>query len=135
MRKIFKVIYSIIFIINKGLCKRICESYVRNESVKKAESAKIINLVIKNKEKSMKASFLDNFKARVKIENVMRKYVKGFSKDRVKKKRMEEFYRLNSAVNDLSDSRSFNFSQNLRNNNTKNSNYQSSKSFNITLNA
>lgn len=47
----------------------------------------------------MKASFLDNFKARVKIENVLRKYVRGYSKDKVRKKKIEEFYKTNSLTN------------------------------------
>ena len=83
-------IFLFILIFNKGLCKRICENYIKNQSVKKAESAKLINLVIENKEKIMKSTFLENFKGRVKIENVLRKYVRGYSKDRIRKKKIEE---------------------------------------------
>jgi hypothetical protein len=72
--------------------------------MKKAESAKIINLVIENKEKLMKSTFLENFKGRVKIENVLRKYVRGYSKDRIRRKKIEDFYKSNFFQNSNYDS-------------------------------
>jgi len=41
--------------------------------------------VVTNKQKILKSIFIENFKSRTKIENVLRKYVKGYSRDKIQR--------------------------------------------------
>ncbi len=102
-------------------------------SLKKVEAIKKIKLVISNKQNSLKHIFLANLKSRYKIENVMRKYIIGYSKDKLRKRKFSRNVS-NSYLShdkDLSESSYLNNISNTyqSNSNTKLNNFNNSKGF------
>ncbi len=78
--------------------------------MKKAESINKLNLIIKNKQKIFKSVFIANFKSKLKIENILRRHVKGYSKERIRRKKigLETSSSLHSRNRDSKYSQSFN---------------------------
>ncbi len=112
-----------------GLCKRLIESYNKSIAVQKAESIKKLSLIVKNKQNTFKSVFFANLKSRNQIEHVMRKYVKGYSREKIRRKKMS---RSNSNIcspkKDLSETQSFNnYSYSNYSTNNFNNNLRSSK--------
>jgi hypothetical protein len=93
-----------------------------------------MNLVLENKEKQIKSKFFEKFRSRLNIENLMRKYVKGYSKNKIREKKLNDYYQnqINSTSNNFSDSKSLN-SSNYKI--QKNSNFLNNKSINDTFNS
>lgn len=107
------------------------ESYNKSIALKKAESIKKFTFIINSKQNSFKSLFLANFKSRNQIETVMRRHVKGYSRDKIRLRKMSRSNsNLCSPYRDLSESRSnkdFSYSQysnnNLRSINNRQSDY------------
>jgi len=105
------------------------ENYTKSIAFKKADSIKKISLIIKNKQNIFKQVFIANLKSRAKIETVMRKYIKGYSKDRIRIRKLSRnnsnsFYSPNKEANDIHSSNNYSISS-YSNNYIKNNLYQS----------
>lgn len=59
--------------------------------MKKADSVRKILSVVSNKQNIFKSVFLENLKARTKIENILRKHVKGYSRDKIRRIKMSKY--------------------------------------------
>lgn len=110
------------------MCNRLIESYNKNLAYKKAEGLGKFHSVINNKQNILKHIFITNLKARSKIENLMHKYIKGYSRDKIRRKKLRLSTSHNSANRDLSDPQA-----NCLNNNSNSvfSNSQSNWNFKI----
>jgi hypothetical protein len=106
--------------------------------MKKVESVKMINLITENKQKIIKNSFMEKFKSRMKLENLMRKYINGYSKDKTRAKKLQKDYSLrqnspnNNSYNLFDSNKSINSSNYYI---RKNSYLNNSKSLNNTINS
>jgi len=91
-----------------------------------------------NKQNIFKSVFLVNLKARVKMENIMRKYVKGYSQDRIRRRKMNKtnsnsFYHQKRESSDSHSLFNRSYSNNYTHNNFRNSNQDKNDNYFNTL--